>query len=149
MAGMKKTLLSAALVTLLAAGCFPVPLAPPAPKADSAAASAPTPPAPEDPYPECAAVRKWFAENLGDPKSLEVISWRRDSYYRLIPQGPPRGPGGVRPGTPPPPPPEKDPRPFTRLTVKYRAANAFGALAVAEKVFFFRDGELYTFLPPP
>jgi hypothetical protein len=132
---MKKTLLSPALITLLAAaGCLPGLPAPPAPKAGSAAASAPTPPAPEDPYPECALVRKWFAENLGDPKSLEVISWKREPYHY-------DGSFGLN---------RPDPRAAfdcVRVTAKYRAKNAYGALAVREKVFFIRDDEAFDHLP--
>jgi hypothetical protein len=127
---MRKTLLSAALVTLLAAGCFPVPPTPPAPKADSAAASAPTPPPaaapapPEDPYSECALVRKWLGENLGDPGSLQVISWKRESYTVPDPKDPQKAFDAIR------------------MVVKYRAKNAYGALAVTQQSFWVRDGEV-------
>lgn len=115
---------SALLCLLLLAGC-------------SAGLPAPTPPAPataasrEDPFPECAAIRRWFQENLGDPKSFEAISWHWDTYEftgaRVLPR-----PGG--------------PVTLTRIRVKYRGKNAFGALAVSEKVFFARDGRVSPFL---
>jgi hypothetical protein len=74
---MRKTLLSAALVTLLAAGCFPVPPTPPAPKADSAAASAPTQ-GPTDPYPhDCAIVRQWLHDRYGEDAQIVDGSWER------------------------------------------------------------------------
>jgi hypothetical protein len=85
----------------------------------------------EDPFPECAAIRRWFQENLGDPQSFEALSWHRDTYQFTGVRDRPR-PGG--------------PATLTRIRVRYRAKNGFGGLAVSEKTFFARDGRVSPFL---
>lgn len=80
----------------------------------------------KDPWPECSLVRKWFEENLPDPKTLEIINW--DS--RVITEKP--GPRTVHPA-----PAEGT----ATILVKIRTKNKFGALSAVLFAFYCKDGK--------
>jgi hypothetical protein len=78
-----------------------------------------------DPWPECALVRAWLKDNLPDPSSLEIVRWEgRDEA------------------------PRNDP-PLVGITVRFRARNAVGALALQVERFNFglRDHRLISHGP--
>lgn len=70
----------------------------------------------DDPWPECKQIREYFAENLGEPQSFEVVKWER------------REPA--------------EPSPRVAVYLKYRAKNKYGALEVRQADVHFRDGKM-------
>jgi hypothetical protein len=119
-------------VCLLPACSAPVPPQPP--KATSEASE-------KDPWPECAAIRKFLRDNTGEPDKLEIISWEsRDPARRPAPISE-----------------IKHPHPEwlhkvqlqafeqkeVTLLVKCREINRFGAPEVFLRRYVFRQGRLY------
>src|SRR5262245_47019762 len=70
----------------------------------------------EYPYPECDACMKWFRENLPEPGSLELISWKKIDY--------------------------RDKNIDFQIEAKFRAKNEQGGFSVATRRFHFKDGRL-------
>jgi hypothetical protein len=93
----------------------------------SMATANPGPPKPavyNDPYDASVKqVKAWFAANLKDPKSLEVIEWGKVVKYE-IKYGLDKS---IEDGS-------------FKVRVKYRAKNSFGGFGVEEKVFSIDRG---------
>jgi hypothetical protein len=74
-------------------------------------------PSAKDPYPECAAVRKWLRENARVPEKVEVNSWEG---RRVDPDG------------------------AVVVTARFRTINQYGAPEVCRRSFVFPRGrEMY------
>lgn len=72
----------------------------------------------DDPWPECAAVRKWLATHANDAGSVEIVAWERRFH------NPYDGPTGQT------------------IRVRFRARNERGALVIRRHFFAFRDGKM-------
>jgi hypothetical protein len=82
-------------------------------------------PSAKDPYPECAAVRKWLRENTGEPDKLEIIAWK-----------------GRREAT------GKWPAGAVWVSVKYRGVNQYGGRSVEGRSFLFdKSGKVLGSVP--
>jgi hypothetical protein len=102
---------------------------PAAERSAPAAAPAPAAAAPKeavagDPYPECAAVRRWLRTHLNDPDYLEILEWEK-------PQLSTSPPGSAWYGK------------TSHMNVRFRARNNFGAKQAFHYWFGFdENGEV-------
>ncbi len=99
-------------LTLVAASIFAIALSSERPKGVQASASQDSS---EYPYPECEAVVTWLRDNTGHPESVQIIEWGPRELARL-------------PG-------------YANITVKYRAKNAYGAMAVSRLMVHVSHGK--------
>ncbi len=81
----------------------------------------------DDPWPECKQVREYFAENLGEPQSFEVVKWESRSPMK-------NNPGAdvtfkEAPNT-------------VSIRLKYRARNGQGAMEVRRSDACFEEGKI-------
>lgn len=82
-----------------------------------------------DPYPECAAIRRWLRENTGEPGSLEILSWENRYVYGKDGPDNRAWPGAVV------------------VRVKYRGVNQYGGKSVEATSFIMRDGKVLDTMP--
>lgn len=76
-----------------------------------------------DPYPECAAIRVWLAQNTRDPARLEIIAWEKRWEIDQANLG--RLPTGT-----------------VAVDAKIREANAAGGVEVVSPRFFVHNGRV-------
>jgi len=88
------------------------------------------------PYPECAACVRWLKENMGDPASLEIISWeerKQERHGKPVYNEHRVFQGYDKAGH------QDD---YILLMVKYRLRNVLGGTHVERRRFIFKNGRL-------